>query len=110
MSKPESLLHIDELMSFLDSAPVNFLAVETMRRKLEAADFIRLEQSEPWHIEDGGKYYVVKNGSAIFAFIAGTGAPSDGFKIISAHSDSPGFRIKPNAEIAAPGDVINKTK
>lgn len=106
MSKPESLLHIDELMSFLDSAPVNFLAVETMRRKLEAADFIRLEQSEPWHIEDGGKYYVVKNGSAIFAFIAGTGAPSDGFKIISAHSDSPGFRIKPNAEIAAPGDVI----
>ena len=106
MSKPESLLHIDELMSFLDSSPVNFLAVETMRRKLEAADFIRLEQSEPWHIEDGGKYYVVKNGSAIFAFIAGTGAPSDGFKIISAHSDSPGFRIKPNAEIAAPGDVI----
>lgn len=106
MSKPESLLHIDELMSFLDSSPVNFLAVETMRRKLEAADFIRLEQSEPWHIEDGGKYYVVKNGSAIFAFIAGTGAPSEGFKIISAHSDSPGFRIKPNAEIAAPGDVI----
>ena len=106
MSKPESLLHIDELMSFLDSAPVNFLAVETMRRKLEAADFIRLEQSEPWHIEEGGKYYVVKNGSAIFAFIAGTGAPSEGFKIISAHSDSPGFRIKPNAEIAAPGDVI----
>ena len=106
MSKPESLLHIDELMSFLDSSPVNFLAVETMRRKLEAADFIRLEQSEPWHIEDGDRYYVVKNGSAIFAFIAGTGAPSDGFKIISAHSDSPGFRIKPNAEIAAPGDVI----
>ena len=106
MSKPESLLHIDELMSFLDSSPVNFLAVETMRRKLEAADFIRLEQSEPWHIEDGGRYYVIKNGSAIFAFIAGTGAPSDGFKIISAHSDSPGFRIKPNAEIAAPGDVI----
>ena len=106
MSKPESLLHIDELMSFLDSSPVNFLAVETMRRKLEAADFIRLEQSEPWHIEDGGRYFVVKNGSAIFAFIAGTGAPSDGFKIISAHSDSPGFRIKPNAEIAAPGDVI----
>ena len=110
MSKPESLLHIDELMSFLDSSPVNFLAVETMRRKLEAADFIRLEQSEPWHIEDGGRYYVVKNGSAIFAFIAGTGAPSDGFKIISAHSDSPGFRIKPNAEIAAPGDVVRLNK
>ncbi|MDE5568344.1 MAG: M18 family aminopeptidase [Muribaculaceae bacterium] len=106
MSKPESLLHIDDLMSFLDASPVNFLAVETMRLKLEAADFVRLEQSAPWHIERGGKYYVVKNGSAIFAFIAGMGDVTDGFKIISAHSDSPGFRIKPNAEIAAPGDVL----
>lgn len=106
MSKPESLLHIDDLMTFLDASPVNFLAVETMRRKLEAADFVRLEQSAPWHIERGGKYYVVKNGSAIFAFIAGTGEVTDGFKIISAHSDSPGFRIKPDAEIVAPGDVL----
>ncbi|MDE6368692.1 MAG: M18 family aminopeptidase, partial [Muribaculaceae bacterium] len=105
MSSPQSLLHIDDLMTFMDSSPVNFFAVETMRRRLEAADFICLDQSEPWSLEPGGKYYVIKNGSAIFAFVAGNGAPSDGFKIISAHSDSPGFRIKPHAEIAAPGGV-----
>lgn len=106
MAKPEALLHIDDMMSFLNSSPVNFFAVETIRRRLEAANFIRLDQSEPWHIEKGGRYYVIKNGSAIFAFIAGCGAPSDGFKIISAHSDSPCFRIKPNAEIAAPGNAL----
>lgn len=106
MTNPESLVHIDELMSFLDASPVNFLAVETLSRKLEAADFIRLDQTEAWEITKGGKYYVVKNGSAIFAFIAGNGAPADGFRIISAHSDSPGFRIKPNAEISAPGGVL----
>lgn len=106
MSNPQSLLHIDDLMSFMDASPVNFYAVETIRRRLDAADFVALDQSEPWVIEPGGKYYVIKNGSAIFAFIAGCGTPSDGFKIISAHSDSPGFRIKPNAEMAAPGGVL----
>ncbi len=106
MPRPEALVHIDDLMTFMNSSPVNFFAVDTIRRRLEAADFIRLEQGEPWHIEPNGKYYVVKNDSAIFAFVAGSGAPSDGFKIISAHSDSPGFRIKPAAEMAAAGGAL----
>lgn len=106
MANHEALLHVDDLMSFMDSSPVNFYAVDSIRRKLEAADFVRLDQSEAWNIEPGGKYYVTKNDSAIFAFIAGYGAPWEGFKIISAHSDSPGFRIKPKAEIAAPGKTL----
>ncbi len=106
MKRPEALVHIDDMMKFLDASPVNFWAVDSIRRRFEAADFVRIEQTEPWSIVPGGKYYIVKNGSAIFAFIAGTGNPADGFKIISAHSDSPGFRIKPNAEIAAAGGVI----
>ncbi len=106
MSKPEALLHIDDLMTFMDTSSVNFLAIQTIRRRLEAADFERLDQSEQWHIEPGGKYYVIKNDSAIFAFVAGSGTPAEGFRIISAHSDSPGFRIKPNSEIAAPGKTL----
>ncbi|MDE5980210.1 MAG: M18 family aminopeptidase, partial [Muribaculaceae bacterium] len=47
----------------------------------------------------------VKNSSAVFAFIVGED-PAAGFKIISAHSDSPGFRIKPNAEIVNEGGVV----
>lgn len=63
MSKPEALLHIDDLMTFMDASSVNFLAIQTIRRRLEAADFERLDQSEQWHIEPGGKYYVIKNDS-----------------------------------------------
>ncbi len=106
MTNPTSLLHLDDLMSFMDSSPVNFYAVDTIRRRLEAADFVRLDQSQAWHLEKGGKYYIIKNDSAIFAFITGQGNPAQGFKIISAHSDSPGFRIKPNAEMAAAGGVM----
>lgn len=106
MCTPDRLVHIDDMMRFLDASPVNFLAVDTICRRLETADFTRLDQSSPWSLEPGGKYYVVKNGSAVFAFEVGTGLPSDGFKIISSHSDSPGFRIKPNACIKAPGGVL----
>ena len=55
MTNHQSLIHIDDMMSFLGSSPVNFYAVETIRRRLEAADFVRLEQSEPWNeIRPGG--------------------------------------------------------
>lgn len=106
MTNPESLLHIDDLLTFMDSSPVNFYAVDTVRRRLDEEDYIRLDQSESWNIEAGGKYYVIKNDSAIFAFEVGNGSPDAGFKIISAHSDSPGFRIKPRPEIVAPGNAL----
>ncbi len=98
--------HIADLMTFLDASPVNFLAAETITRRLDEAGYCRLDQAERWNIERGGKYYITKNGSAVFAFIVGSGEASDGFRIISAHSDSPGFRIKPRAAMRAAGDVI----
>lgn len=95
-----------ELMQFLDSSPVNFLAVSTVKKHLDEAGFTGLDPSDKWQLEKGGKYYITKNDSAIFAFITGGEDPAAGFSIISAHSDSPGFRIKPKAEMLCPGNVV----
>ncbi len=92
--------YIDDLCEFLDSSPLNFWAVETMRQRLDAAGFRQLDMRYEWNVEPGDRCYVVQNGSAIFAFVAGDDDPSAGFDIIAAHSDSPGFRLKPNCEIA----------
>lgn len=91
-----------DLLAFLDDSPLNFWAVKTVIDELEQAGFEELDPAEHWTLHPGGKYYVIKNGSAIFAFIVGSD-PLSGYKIISAHSDSPGFRIKPNAEMASEG-------
>ncbi|MCH5318988.1 MAG: M18 family aminopeptidase [Paramuribaculum sp.] len=92
--------YISDLKEFINSSVVNFLAVDTARNRLEAAGFVRLREEDSWaEIEPGGRYFVIKNDSAIFAFVVGDNAPEAGFRIITAHSDSPGFRIKPNAEI-----------
>lgn len=98
--------YIDSLLNFLDESPVNFLAAQTITRLLDDAGFSRLDPADAWELAPGGKHYVVKNGSAVFAFVVGNGGADAGFKIISAHSDSPGFRIKPKAEMKCDGDIV----
>ncbi len=98
--------YINDLLRFLDDSPVNFLAAAQVAARLDGAGYTRLNPSDTWHLEKGGKYYIVKNSSAVFAFIVGNGEPSTGFQIISAHSDSPCFRIKPHAEMLCPGGAV----
>lgn len=97
---------IDDLLHFLNASPVNFLAVAELRRRLEAAGFTELRAADPWTVSAGDKRYVCANSSAIFAFVAGDGAPSEGVRIICAHSDSPCFRVKPHCEILCEGNIV----
>jgi aspartyl aminopeptidase len=97
---------INKLKNFLNSSPVNFFAVDTLRKQLNAAGFTYLDPREKWNIERGKKYYTTQNDSAIFAFIAGTAQVPGAYRIISAHSDSPCFRVKPNCEMLSDGRML----
>lgn len=95
-----------DLLSFLDESTCCFTAVRNVADRLEAAGFTRLDMAEKWPvIHEGGKYYVTKNDSALFAFIAGSDIRA-GFKIIAAHSDSPCFRVKPQPEMVSKGGYL----
>lgn len=94
-----------DLLAFLDDSPVNFLAAATVCDELRQAGFMQLDPSDHWALNPGGRYFITKNGSAVFAFIVGDD-PLAGYKIISAHSDSPGFRIKPHPEMIGEGGIL----
>ena len=99
---------INRLLNRLDEATCNFCAVAMTRRELDAAGFICLDEAEPWRLHPSGRYYVVKNDSAIFAFITGNAPASEaGFRIIAAHTDSPCFKLKPNPEIVGDGGLVS---
>ncbi|MBD5221341.1 MAG: M18 family aminopeptidase [Bacteroidales bacterium] len=99
---------IQKLIDRLDRGTCNFTAARVIIEDLENAGFKRLLPSEEWKLCKGGRYYVVKNDTAVFAFVIGSDVPSaSGYHIISAHSDSPGFKIKPNAEIYGDGGVVS---
>lgn len=89
---------IHDLMSFIEKAPTAFHAAEELRSLLEDSGCIYLSESEKWSIEPGKKYVVTRNRSSVIAF----SVPEKGFApfmICAAHSDSPTFRIKENAEL-----------
>lgn len=99
---------IDRLLGWLDRSTCNFLAVSTIEEELCRAGYRELDERAAWDLEPGGRYYIKKNGSAIFALQLGSGdLRSEGFRIISAHSDSPCFKIKPNADIYGDGGVVS---
>lgn len=99
--------HISSLLAFLDSSPCNFLAVDTAKHTLEENGFSARQLNEKFKFNKGDKLFFTKNDSAIFAVSLGRKDISEtGFKIISAHSDSPCFRLKPSSEIKAEGGIV----
>lgn len=97
--------HTSDLLRFLDASPCNFWAAKNLADRLSAAGFQPLDMRHEWNLRAGGRYFVTKNDSAVFAFAVGSD-PLAGYHIVCAHSDSPGFRIKPNAEMPAAGNML----
>ena len=99
---------INRLLSFLDASPVNFRAVKNIADMLEAGGFRRLDPCQPLGaVKAGDRFFVTKNDSSIYAFRIGSQPLAEaGFHMICAHSDSPTFRIKPNAEMLCEGGLI----
>lgn len=86
---------IDSLISYLDASPTAFHAVAEAEEKLRTSGFKRLEEKDSWTIEADCGYYVVRNDSSLIAFrtpVSNDLTPS--FKIVTAHTDSPSFRLK----------------
>ena len=99
---------INRLLSFLNASPVNFLAVKNIADMLEAGGFRRLDPCQPLGaVKAGDRFFVTKNDSSIYAFRIGRKPIAEaGFHMICAHSDSPTFRIKPNAEMLCEGGLV----
>ncbi|MGG7178145.1 M18 family aminopeptidase [Clostridium paraputrificum] len=89
-----------ELIDFISKSPSQYHGANTVKVMLDKEGFKELKESEKWKLAKGGKYYVMKNESAVIAFEIGQGElEEDGFRLIGAHTDSPTFKIKPNAEM-----------
>lgn len=100
---------IDRLLHQLDTSTCNFLAVKTVADALLSSGFQHINMSDStWDLKPNGRYFITRNSSALFAFIMpATSNVLSEFRIIAAHTDSPCFKIKPNAEIYGDGGVVS---
>ncbi len=94
----EQRRHARDLLDFIDASPSPWHVVDTLARGLDTRGFTLLRESDGWPLQAGGKHYVIRGGSSLIAFQLGTGKLAEsGFRLIGAHTDSPGLRIKPQA-------------
>ena len=97
----------ENMLDFIYNSPTQFNAVEVSAEMLEKNGFEKLNPKENWKLEVGKKYYTTKNSSALVAFkVNSDEVEKEGFRIIGSHTDSPGFRIKPNAEMESCGAYL----
>ena len=88
---------VEEFLAFVKRAPTSFHAVARFQEILSAKGFCELKETDPWLVDAGGKYFVIRNDSALIAFTV----PETGFspfRIAAAHGDSPAFRLKEHFE------------
>ena len=96
--------HVKQLLDFIDKSPSPWHAVASIEAAIEAFQFVRLNETDRWQLKPGERYYVVRDDSSIVLFVVGDKAPAEsGFKIVGVHTDSPGFRIRPNAATVSDG-------
>lgn len=102
----ETRAQAQDLLQFIDASPSPWHAVHTIEQRLLAQGFTRLHETQRWQLDTGGCHYVVRDGASIVAFKVGQKPLAEtGFRMIGAHTDSPGLRLKTNAAHASDGMV-----
>ncbi len=86
-----------DLFDYLDSSPSPWHAVASTVARLRTAGFEQFDEAESW-TSAATSGFVIREGALVAWRAPDDPAPTDGFSIVGAHTDSPGLRIKPNPD------------
>jgi aspartyl aminopeptidase len=88
---------ISHLLQFLEASPTAWHAEDFLFQWLVKEGFEPLHEGDSWKLKPGRGYVVSRNKSSLCAFVVPNQPPAS-VKVIGAHTDSPTFKLKPNAE------------
>lgn len=88
------------LCEFIDASPSPFHVCQTTARRLAAAGYTELTETDRWP-DRKGRYFIVRAGS----LVAWNGAedPTRPFRIVGGHTDSPNLRVKQHPDRVVAG-------
>ncbi len=95
-------MELDDLITFLDGSPSPWHVVATAAERLTQAGFESVDLEQPWSTMPARGFVV--RGAALVAWKRA--APADGtspLRLVGAHTDSPGLRIKPRPDTGGVG-------
>ncbi|WP_309066713.1 M18 family aminopeptidase [Microbacterium sp.] len=97
------LAHASDLADFVAASPSSYHAAEEVARRLEHAGFTRLDETAAWPQQPGGRFVVLRDGAAIAWAVPTDAVPTTPVHVLGAHTDSPGFKLKPRPTTGAKG-------
>jgi aspartyl aminopeptidase len=98
-----ALAHASDLADFVAASPSSYHAAEEIARRLQDAGFTRLEETDAWPAQPGGRFFVVRDGAAIGWVVPTDTAATTPVHVLGAHTDSPGFKLKPQPSTGSYG-------
>lgn len=90
------------LCTFVDRSPTPFHVCESVAAELAAAGYVRVREQDVWPTETGG-HYVIRGGSLVAWSTPEGASPTDGFRVVGGHTDSPNLRLKQRHDLAPEG-------
>jgi aspartyl aminopeptidase len=94
---------VDDLLAYLDASPSPWHAVASSVARLEAAGFVAVDEHDDWTSGVPAAGYVTRGGALVGWRLPRDDRPDAGFRIVGAHTDSPGLRVKPRPDGGAYG-------
>lgn len=110
-SKEKVLSSAQELVKFVNGSPSPYHVVDQCIKRLTDAGYERLDEKTEFNLKKGGKYFMTRNESTIFAFAVGKKFErGNGVSMVGAHTDSPCFKLKPKSKQESEGYLMVGTQ
>ncbi len=100
---PDVRAHAEDLADFVAASPSSYHAAAEVARRLEESGFSRLAEEDAWPDQHGGRHLVVRDGAVIAWAVPAGASEATPAQIFGAHTDSPGFKLKPKPTTGAHG-------
>ncbi len=95
----------DRLLRFVDESPTPFHACQSVAAALDEAGWTRIDERDPWPTEPGRRY-LVRAGSLVAWSDETASAPTDRFRVVGGHTDSPNLRLKQNHDVSTDAAAV----
>lgn len=94
--------HVSDLAAFVVASPSSYHAAHEVARWLSEAGFVEQDETGDWDASPGG-HYLIRDGAVMAWRVPAGAGPRSGFRIVGSHTDSPGFKLKPDPTYGAAG-------
>ncbi|AEQ06592.2 M18 family aminopeptidase [Corynebacterium pseudotuberculosis] len=91
-----------DFVSYIANSPSSFHAAQQGAAMLKEAGFEQVEETQAWDASPGG-HYLIRGGALMAWFVPEGASKKSGFRIIGAHTDSPGFKLKLSPDFQSAG-------